>query len=77
MRIRNLGILAAVALSAAACTAKVKDEGRAPEINVNADSARLPDVEVQPANVEVGTDTHTVVTPSVNVSPASPSTTKP
>jgi hypothetical protein len=54
------------------CTAKVQDEGRAPDVdvNVNADSARLPDVDVEPANVQVGSDTNQVVTPNVTVTPA-------
>jgi hypothetical protein len=73
MKHRNRSWIAIVAgvLALGACTAKVEDEGKAPDVdvNVNADSARLPDVDVDPANVTVGTDTNQVVTPDVDVTP--------
>jgi hypothetical protein len=59
--------VAAVAISAGACTAKVEDEGKLPDVDVSGGQA--PQVDVDPANVNVGTDTNTVVTPSVNVTP--------
>jgi hypothetical protein len=59
---------AALALATGACTAKVEEEGKMPDVEVS--GGQVPKVDVDPANVEVGTDTHTVVTPTVNVTPA-------
>ena len=56
----------AVALAGTACTAEVEDEGEVPEVEVTGGEA--PQVDVDPANVNIGTDTQTVVTPDVNVS---------
>jgi hypothetical protein len=70
MRIRgSLATLALVmgALSAG-CTAKVEDEGKLPDVEVKGGEA--PNVDVDPAQVNVGSDTNTVVTPTVDVSPA-------
>jgi hypothetical protein len=62
--------IAAVAAAAAiaGCTAEVEDPGEAPEVNV--EGGRAPDVDVDPARVEVGTDTQTVEVPDVDVTPA-------
>ncbi|MBV9772603.1 MAG: hypothetical protein JO040_01550 [Gemmatimonadetes bacterium] len=70
MRSFRLLTIPALALSfaAAACTAKVEDKGKLPDVDVN--GGRAPKVDVDPAKVTVGTDTHTVVTPNVNVEPA-------
>ncbi|MBW3571832.1 MAG: hypothetical protein KY467_12060 [Gemmatimonadetes bacterium] len=54
-------------LGAVACTAEVEDEGQAPEVDVR--GGEMPQVDVDPANVNVSTDTQTVVTPEVNVTP--------
>lgn len=59
--------VAALAISAGACTAEVEDTGKAPDVDVS--GGEMPKVDVDPANVNVGTDTNTVVTPSVNVTP--------
>jgi hypothetical protein len=67
MRILRTALLAAVVMSAAACTAKVEDEGKLPDVDVKGGEA--PKVDVAPARVNVGTDTNTVVTPEVNVTP--------
>jgi hypothetical protein len=66
---KKLMLMAALALSvgAVACTAEVEDAGSAPEVEVK--GGEMPQVDVDPANVEVGTDTQTVVTPDVNVTP--------
>lgn len=64
---RWFAAVAALAISAGACTAKVEDEGKLPDVDVRGGEA--PKVDVDPARVEVGTDTHTVVTPNVNVTP--------
>ena len=58
----------ALAMGAMACTAKVEEEGKMPDVDVN--GGQMPKVDVDPANVEVSTDTQTVVTPEVNVTPA-------
>lgn len=58
----------AMAMGTAACTAEVEDEGKAPEVEVK--GGEMPEVDVDPANVEVSTDTQQVVTPEVNVTPA-------
>jgi hypothetical protein len=51
----------------AACTAEVEDKGQAPEIEVK--GGEMPEVDVDPARVEVGTDTQTIITPDVDVTP--------
>lgn len=67
---KRLMTMAALALTlgAMACTAKVEDEGQAPDVDVS--GGEMPEVDVDPANVEVSTDTQTVVTPDVDVTPA-------
>ena len=57
----------AALLAAAACTAKVEQEGRAPDVDI--DPGQMPQVDVDPARVEVNADTHTVVTPDVDLVP--------
>ncbi len=63
-----LAVAVAAMLAGTACTAEVKDEGEMPEVNV--EGGRAPEVDIDPARVEVGTDTNTVVTPDVDVVPA-------
>jgi hypothetical protein len=67
MKVNRLAAAMAFALLVAgsACTAEVEDAGSVPEVDVQGGEA--PTVDVDPANVEVGTDTSTVVTPEVNV----------
>jgi hypothetical protein len=62
-----LALLLTAALAATSCTAEVEDAGRAPDVDVQA--GELPEVDVDPARVEVGTDTQTIVTPDVDVVP--------
>lgn len=50
---------------AAGCTADVEDPGEAPDIDVEGGSA--PEIDVDPADVDVSTDTQTVVVPDVDV----------
>jgi hypothetical protein len=68
--LKKLTMMAAMvlALGAVACTAEVEDPGKAPEVEVK--GGEMPEVDVDPANVEVSTDTQTVVTPDVDVTPA-------
>ncbi|HEX5520898.1 MAG TPA: hypothetical protein VFX29_04345 [Longimicrobiaceae bacterium] len=58
----------AFALALGACTAQKTQEGELPKVDV--EGGQLPKYDVEPAKVEVGTDTHTVVTPDVNIVPA-------
>ena len=64
---RWIAAMAALALATGACTAKVEEEGKMPDVDVSGGQA--PKVDVDPARVEVGTDTNTVVTPTVDVTP--------
>ena len=63
----KLGMMALVALSMAACTAEKTEEGEMPEVNV--EGGNMPKYDVDPAQVEVGTDTTKVVTPDVDIKP--------
>lgn len=63
----KLGMMALVALSMAACTAEKTEEGEMPEVNV--EGGNMPEYDVDPAKVEVGTDTSKVVTPDVDIVP--------
>lgn len=65
-RLMMLAVLA-MTMGAVACTAEVEDEGKAPTVDVK--GGEMPEVDVDPANVEVSTDTQQVVTPEVNVTP--------
>ncbi|HEX6912413.1 MAG TPA: hypothetical protein VF142_18555 [Longimicrobium sp.] len=67
--LRRVMAVAALALSlgAMACTAEVEEEGKMPDVDVQ--GGEMPRVDVDPANVEVSTDTQTVVTPDVDVTP--------
>ena len=56
------------ALPLTACTAKQEEEGELP--NVEVEGGELPKYDVDPAKVEVGTDTSVVVTPDVDIKPA-------
>lgn len=67
MRRTPAALFLVAALAAAACTAEVEDEGRAPDIDVQA--GEMPEVDVDPARVEVGQDTQTIVTPDVDIVP--------
>lgn len=62
-----LRLIPALALVAAlgACTADVEDEGELPEVNVEGGEA--PNIDVNPADVDITTDTQTVVTPDVDI----------
>lgn len=68
--LKKLMTVAATALlmGSVACTAEVEEEGKAPSVEVK--GGEMPEVDVDPANVEVTSDTQQVVTPEVNVTPA-------
>lgn len=64
---RLLKLLPAVALafSLGACRADVEREGELPEVDV--EGGQAPRVDVEPADVDVTTDTQQVVVPDVDV----------
>lgn len=68
MRKLIMAVTVAAALPMAACTAKQEEEGELP--NVEVEGGELPKYDVDPAKVEVGTDTSVVVTPDVDIKPA-------
>ena len=49
----------------AACTADVEDPGRAPDIDV--DMGEAPQIDIDPVDVDVTTDTQTIVTPDIDI----------
>ncbi|MBW3630904.1 MAG: hypothetical protein KY464_16635 [Gemmatimonadetes bacterium] len=70
---RWIGVsMVAGALVAGACTAEVEDEGALPDVEVQ--GGDMPNVDVDPANVDIGvsSDTQTVVTPDVDVDVSAP-----
>jgi hypothetical protein len=74
MRVRNLFWVPAlaVALAMGGCKAEVEDPGSAP--NVDVEGGDLPNVDVDPAkvDVDVSTDTQQVVMPDVDVNTQEP-----
>ena len=66
-RITNLWLPFAAAALIAGCTAEVEDSGSLPDVDVS--GGEMPDVDVDPAEVRVSTDTQTIVTPDVDVTP--------
>ena len=67
MQIKRLLAIATFGLALGACTAEVEEQGSMPDVDVKGGEA--PSIDVDPANVNVGTDTQTVVTPDVSVTP--------
>jgi hypothetical protein len=65
--IKLIKVLPALALAFAlgACTAEVEDEGSLPDVDVEGGSS--PEVDFEPADVDVSTDTQRVVVPDVDV----------
>lgn len=69
MRISKLAIVPALAavFALGACTAEQTEEGEMPEVNV--EGGNLPEYDVDPARVEITTDTQHIVTPDVDIEP--------
>lgn len=65
--LRKLAPVFALAAVVGACTAEVEEEGELPDVNV--EGGQAPQVDVNPAEVNVTTDTQRVVTPDVDVNP--------
>lgn len=55
----------ALALALGACTADVEDEGELPDVDIQGGEA--PDIDVNPADVDITTDTQQVVVPDVDI----------
>lgn len=55
----------ALAIALAACTADVEDEGELPDVDVQGGEA--PEIDVDPADVDITTDTQQVVVPDVDI----------
>lgn len=67
MQIKRLLAIATFGLALGACTAEVEEKGSLPDVDVSGGQA--PSIDVDPANVNVGTDTQNVVTPDISVTP--------
>lgn len=68
MLIRNvIRAIPALALAVAlgACTAEVEDPGELPDVDVEGGSA--PEYDVDPADVDITTDTQQVVVPDIDI----------
>ena len=69
----TLALLPALGLSLAACRVEKTEDGELPEVEV--EGGKLPEYDVDPARIEIGRDTKTVVVPSVKI--IRPDSTKP
>ena len=66
-RMSSIWLPFAAAALIAGCSAEVEDSGSLPDVDVSGGEA--PEIDVDPAEVRVSTDTQTVVTPDVDVTP--------
>jgi hypothetical protein len=57
-------------LALGACTAEVEDEGSLPDVEVQ--GGDMPNIDIEPADINVTTDTSQVITPDVDIVPANP-----
>ncbi|NZA27114.1 hypothetical protein H0E84_12060 [Luteimonas sp. SJ-92] len=67
--IKSAALVAAIgaALSLGACQVEQTEEGKMPEVEVDAKAGQLPEYDVETADVEVGTRTETITVPDVDV----------
>ncbi len=71
MRVLNrISVAMMAAAMLAGCSAEKTQEGEMPDVDVNAEGGQLPKYDVDPAKVEITSDTQQVVTPQVEVTPA-------
>jgi hypothetical protein len=72
----KMRILAAalMGLSLAACTVEQTEEGEAPDVDVEA--GKLPEYDVDAADVDVNVDTAKVLVPDVDINKPKPDTTR-
>jgi hypothetical protein len=73
---RYVGIACIAFVFVIGCTAEQTEEGELPDVDLSADPGQLPQYDVDPATVRVGTDTQKVVTPDIDVVPAGQDTTR-
>lgn len=66
--VNGLIISAFLALALAACEVDKTQEGEAPEVNV--EGGEMPKYDVDPADVDVGTEKKEVTVPTIDVNPA-------
>ncbi len=66
-RLLTMTLAPLFALAMGACTAQKTQEGEAPDVDV--EGGQLPKYDVEPADVDIGTDTTTVEVPTVDVHP--------
>lgn len=66
-KLMSLGALALLVTALAACQVEQTEEGELPEVNI--EGGELPEYDVDAADVDVGTQTTTVVVPDVDVNP--------
>lgn len=64
LKLVTIGVLGVTLI---ACTAEVEDPGEAPDVDVS--GGRTPDIDVEPADVQISTDTQVVEVPDVDVNP--------
>lgn len=67
-KLAKLSMALMFGLFIAGCTAEVEDEGSLPDVDVQ--GGEMPEVDVDPARVEVGTDTQTIEVPDIDVEAA-------
>lgn len=65
IKLMNVAPAFALVLAFGACTADVEDEGEAPDVEV--EGGRAPEIDFDPADVDISTDTQQVVVPDVDV----------
>jgi hypothetical protein len=56
-----------MSISAIGCDVDVKEEGRAPDVDVAVDPGKVPDVDVRGPDVDVGTEKKEITVPDVDV----------
>ena len=63
-------LMALLTVFTTGCRVRQTEEGKLPDVDVSAEGGKMPEYDVDPAKVEVSTDTQKVVTPQVEVTPA-------
>lgn len=66
-RLLTMTLAPIFAIAMGACTAQKTQDGKAPDVDV--EGGQLPKYDVEPADVDIGTDTTTVRVPTVDVHP--------
>ncbi|MEX2571898.1 MAG: hypothetical protein WD737_11420 [Gemmatimonadota bacterium] len=69
-RITSFWLSLAVAAVIAGCTADVEESGSPPDVDVT--GGEMPEIDVDPADVDVSTDTQVVEVPDIDVESTEP-----